>query len=59
MVGLAYYVIQRIDIINENIFQMYVGANHVLGNPGVTANLYRDFAYLYWEGCVICSVYLR
>ena len=31
----------------------------VLGDPEVTANLYCDFAYLYWEGCVICSIYLR
>ena len=31
----------------------------VLGDPEVTANLYCNFAYLYWEGCVICSIYLR
>ena len=30
----------------------------VLGDPEITANLYCDFA-LYWEGCVICSIYLR
>ena len=30
-----------------------------LGDPEVTANLYSNFAYLYWEGCVICSIYLR
>ena len=23
------------------------------------ANLYCNFAYLHWEGCVICSIYLR
>ena len=27
--------------------------------PGVTANLCCNFAYPYWEGCVICSIYLR
>ena len=27
----------------------------ILGDPGVTANLYCNFAYLYWESCVICS----
>ena len=24
---------------------------YVLGDPEVTANLYFNFAYLYWEGC--------
>ena len=32
---------------------------HVLGDQEVTANLYCHFAYPYWEGCVICSIYLR
>ena len=32
---------------------------HILGDPEVTANLYCNFAYPYWEGCVICSIYLR
>ena len=32
---------------------------YVLGDQEVTANLYCNFAYLYWEGCVICSIYLR
>ena len=32
---------------------------HLLVDPEVTANLYCNFAYLYWEGCVICSLYLR
>ena len=31
----------------------------LLGDPEVTANLYSKFAYPYWEGCVICSIYLR
>ena len=31
----------------------------VLGDPEVTANLYCNFSYPYWEGCVICSIYLR
>ena len=30
---------------------------NVLGDPVVTANLYCNFAYPYWEGCVICSIY--
>ena len=29
----------------------------LLGDPEVTTNLYCNFAYLYWEGCVICSIY--
>ena len=31
----------------------------VLGDPEVTANLYCNFADLYWKGYVICSIYLR
>ena len=31
----------------------------VLGASEITANLYCNFVYLYWEGCVICSTYLR
>ena len=31
----------------------------VLGDPEVTANLYCNFAYLYWEGCAICSMNLQ
>ena len=31
----------------------------VLGDPEVTTNLYCNFAYPYWEGSVICSIYLR
>ena len=31
----------------------------LLGDPEVTENLYCYFAYLYWEGCVIYSIYLR
>ena len=28
---------------------------YLLVDPEVTANLYLNFAYPYWEGCVICS----
>ena len=31
----------------------------ILGDPEVTANLCCNFVYLYWEGCVICSIYMR
>ena len=31
----------------------------LLGDPEVTANLYCNFTHPYWEGCVICSKYLR
>ena len=31
----------------------------VLDDPEVTANLYCNFAYLYWEGCVIAVYILR
>ena len=30
----------------------------LLGDPEITAYLFCNFAYLYWEGCVICSIYL-
>ena len=32
---------------------------YVLGDPEDTANLYCNFGYPYWEGCLICSIYLR
>ena len=28
-----------------------------MGDPEITANLYCNFSYLYWEGCVICSIF--
>ena len=31
----------------------------VLGASEITANLYCNCVHLYWEGCVICSIYLR
>ena len=31
---------------------------YILGDPEVTANLYCNFPYPYWEGCVICSIYI-
>ena len=31
----------------------------LLGDPEITANMYCNFMYLYWEGYVICSIYLR
>ena len=31
---------------------------NVLGDPEITENLYCNFVYLYWEGCVKCSKYL-
>ena len=31
----------------------------VLGSSDITANLYSNWVYLYWEGCVIYSIYLR
>ena len=46
----------------ENIANKYkhlIYNNIILGDPEITANLYCNFAYLYWEGCVICSIYLR
>ena len=31
----------------------------LLGASEITANLYWNCVHLYWEGCVICSMYLR
>ena len=38
---------------------VYRGAQHLLIDPEVTANLYCNCAYPYCEGCVICSIYVR
>ena len=32
---------------------------NILGASEITANLCCNCVYLYWEGCVICSIYLR
>ena len=31
----------------------------ILGDTEVAANLYCNFTFMYWEGCKICSIYLR
>ena len=36
----------------------FVVVSKFLGDQEVTANLYCNFAYPYWEGCVICSKHL-
>ena len=34
--------------------------NHpILGVSEITTNLYCNCVHMYWEGCVICSIYLR
>ena len=43
----------------SNCSQAKKVCTQLLGDQEVTANLYCNFAYLYWEGCVICSVNLR
>ena len=40
-------------------YSRYTDTLFLLGDPTVTAHLYRNFAYLYWEGGVICSIYMR
>ena len=35
------------------------GIIYILGASHIAANLYCNYVYLYWEGCVICSIYLR
>ena len=34
-------------------------AHYILGASEITANLCSYYGHLYWEGCVICSIYLR
>ena len=34
-------------------------ALYLLGASEITANLCCNYVYLYWEGCVIFSIYLR
>ena len=47
------------------IFKLFLGLHktrcigYILGASEITANLYCNYEYLYWEGCVICSIYLR
>ena len=48
---------QRIDeSLHTTLRFLHLQMYNVLGDPEVTANLYSNFAYLYWEGCVICSI---
>ena len=45
--------------LNDNVEMCRPLINNLLGDPEVTANLYCNFAYLYWEGYLICGIYLR
>ena len=39
-----------------------MNSSHIRGLPGdpeIAAKLYCNFAYPYWEGYVVCSIYLR
>ena len=40
--------------VNRRVSHLFV----LPGDQEVTANLYCNFAYLYWEGCVIFSIFL-
>ena len=41
-----------VESINRHLF-------NIMGAIEITANLYCNCLFLYWEGCVICSIYLR
>ena len=43
----------------SRFFHWKLNLSILLGDQEVTASLYCNFAYLYWEGWVICSIYLR
>ena len=45
--------------IRENWITGLTYIKYVLGAPEITAKLYCYCEHLYWEGCVICSIYLR
>ena len=58
---------QQIELLPMNIkitncsrrTQAFMVGDIILGDPDVTANMYCNFAYPHWEGCVICSIYLQ
>ena len=43
----------------KNLIVFYALNIHILVALEITADLYCKYVYLYWEGCVICSTYLR
>ena len=45
------FIVQKVSVYNQRISSYLI-----LGDPKVTANLYCNFAYLYWIGCVIRSI---
>ena len=60
--------LQKADIISTDLYCGYgihlytilgYTPDNILGASKITANLYRNCVYLYWEGCVFCSIYLR
>ena len=53
-----YFATVRIQVVILSISKDPILRVNILGDPEVTANLYCNFAYLYWESCVICSIYL-
>ena len=47
-----------IDKVREIINTVCI-IEYILGASRITANLYCEFVHLYWERCVICSMYLQ
>ena len=41
------------------IFSMKPKVTMVMVASEITANVYCNCVHIYWEGCVICSIYLR
>ena len=52
--GATLFVVRTLLVYSKILYSTYL-----LGDPEITANLYGNFAYPYWEGCMICSIYLR
>ena len=44
---------------NYSTYLLQKWRGKVLGASEINANLYYNCIQLYWEGCVICSIYLR
>ena len=48
----------KLIFVHQNLMVDYEHI-YILGASEITANLYCNCVYLYWKGCMICSIYLR
>ena len=57
-IDIHFYLVHEIKMAVKSALKRRLPMD-ILGEPEVKANLYCNFANLYWEGYVICSIYLR